>query len=296
MPVTPKVHMKVKSCALSLVFLLHCISLLWLQADASGNETDRIALLKFKEGMTSDPQGIFHSWNDSLPFCNWLGFTCGSRHQRVTSLELDGKEFIWISITIYWQPELSQLTWNNLKRKIPAQLGSLVNLEELRLLTNNRRGEIPASLGNLSSIRIFHVTLNNLVGHIPDDMGRLTSLTTFAVGVNKISGVIPPSIFNFSSLTRFEVTPNQLIGSLSNNIGLTLPNLQFLGFGENNFIRSIPETLFNSSQLEIFDLGFNNFVGPVPVTLGNLKNLWKIRLHRNNLGSNSSNDLLFLPP
>ena len=33
------------------------------------NETDRVALLKFKEKIPNDPFNIFTSWNDSSHFC-----------------------------------------------------------------------------------------------------------------------------------------------------------------------------------------------------------------------------------
>lgn len=36
------------------------------------NETDRLALLKFKELIANDPHKILSSWNDSIHFCNWM--------------------------------------------------------------------------------------------------------------------------------------------------------------------------------------------------------------------------------
>ncbi|KAJ0855933.1 putative non-specific serine/threonine protein kinase [Helianthus annuus] len=54
----------------------------------SGAESDRLALLEIKSKITYDPQGALPSWNDSLPFCQWRGVTCGRRHRRVTMLEL----------------------------------------------------------------------------------------------------------------------------------------------------------------------------------------------------------------
>ncbi|WCJ40512.1 Receptor kinase-like protein Xa21 [Euphorbia peplus] len=328
-----------------LVFLLCFICLQFLQADALGNETDEIALLKFKEKIASDPNKIFASWNNTLPFCNWLGVSCSSRHGRVTSLVLEGlnlvgtispfignlsflriinlrnngfhgeipqdvgrlfrlQQFLVNNNTLEGgipsnlshcsDLRLISLQWNKLSGNIPSEFGSLRNLRGLQLFVNNLTGEIPASLTNISTLVVFHVSRNNLVGSIPDEIGRLTNLTTFAVGGNNLSGVIPPLFFNISSMINLEVTHNNLTGSLPENFGLTLPNLKFFGYGENNFIGSIPKSLSNSSRIELIDLGWNNFVGQVPTNLGNMKNLWRIRLHGNDLGSNSTNDLAFI--
>ncbi|EEF35506.1 hypothetical protein RCOM_0592430 [Ricinus communis] len=56
----------------------------------SGNETDRLALMEFKANIGNDPYGIFSSWNDSIHFCEWRGITCGHKHQRVVSINLQG--------------------------------------------------------------------------------------------------------------------------------------------------------------------------------------------------------------
>lgn len=53
-----------------------------------GSETDRIALLKFKESISNDPYGVLSSWNDSFHFCEWPGIACSSRQQRTTALNL----------------------------------------------------------------------------------------------------------------------------------------------------------------------------------------------------------------
>eukprot|EP00257_Ricinus_communis_P015779 XP_015573758.1 putative receptor-like protein kinase At3g47110 [Ricinus communis] len=329
---------------LSSVIILCATSLPWLQADAaSGNDTDRLALLKLKEGITSDPNHVLNSWNDSVPVCEWFGITCSPQHHRVTSFVLEGQNLfgsispfignlsflrfinlqnnsihgevpqevgrlfrlqelllinntlqgeIPINLTRCSQLRVIGLLGNNLSGKIPAELGSLLKLEVLSLSMNKLTGEIPASLGNLSSLTIFQATYNSLVGNIPQEMGRLTSLTVFGVGANQLSGIIPPSIFNFSSVTRLLFTQNQLNASLPDNIHL--PNLTFFGIGDNNLFGSIPNSLFNASRLEIIDLGWNYFNGQVPINIGSLKNLWRIRLHGNNLGSNSSSDLAFL--
>ncbi|XP_050233706.1 probable LRR receptor-like serine/threonine-protein kinase At3g47570 [Mercurialis annua] len=333
--------------SVSLVLILLCsVGLQCLKVDvvSENDNTDRLALLKFKEGISGDPNQVLNSWNDSLPFCSWFGIACSFRHQRVVSLVLEGQNLVG-SISPYTgnlsflrvinlqnnslQGEVPQevgrlfrleefllnnnilqgeipinltgcsrlrmigLQGNNLSGKIPAQLGSLFKLEVLSLSSNHLRGEIPAALGNLSFLKTFRVTYNRLVGIIPDDIGRrLTKLEIFHVGANQLSGIIPPTIFNISSLNVLVFTQNRFNGSLPESIDL--PNLTFFGIGDNYLSGPIPNSLFNCSKLEIIDLGWNYFAGQVPTIVGNLKNLWRIRLHGNDLGSNSSNDLAFV--
>ncbi|KAJ9167430.1 hypothetical protein P3X46_022084 [Hevea brasiliensis] len=304
------------------VFLFFSINLACLQANASsGKETDQLALLKFKQGITSDPQGIFNSWNDSLHFCNWTGITCGRRHQRITSLVLEGQNLFGsipphIGNMLFWrlinlqnntfrseiplnltrcsQLKMIYLQWNNLTGKIPAELGSLTKLEKLAFYHNNLTGEIPPSLDNLSSLRVFTARENNLEGSIPNEMGRLKSLNIFSVGVNRLSGIISPSLFNITSLSSLAVSLNQRSGSLPDNICFTLPNLQTFIIDGNYFSGPIPNSLSNASQLQMVAFSSNNFVGQVPTNLGNLQSLRWLNLEFNNLGSNSSNYLLFL--
>ncbi|KAM4072605.1 hypothetical protein ACB094_11G150700 [Castanea mollissima] len=63
------------------------------------NETDRLALLKFKAKITQDPLMVMSSWNHSIHFCQWGVVTCGRQHQRVTVLDLQSSKLV----TLVWQ-------------------------------------------------------------------------------------------------------------------------------------------------------------------------------------------------
>ena len=114
------------------MILLFIIGLLCLQPTTSSitpsNETDRLALLKFKESIDNDPYGIFSSWNDSIQFCNWYGITCGRRHQRATTLKLQG---------------------HKLHGTITPYIGNLTFLRKINLQNNSFYGEIPKEVSYL---------------------------------------------------------------------------------------------------------------------------------------------------
>ncbi|KAL4597049.1 hypothetical protein ACB092_12G207400 [Castanea dentata] len=328
------------SCSIYLhVILLFSIWLLCLQptitTTAPTNETDRLALLKFKESVTHDPYKILSSWNNSMHFCNWLGITCGRRHQRVTRLDLTSYD-LHGSISPYignltflmvirlcnnsFYGEIPQkichlfrlqglflcnnmlegeipsslsncsnlmhinIAFNKLKGRIPSKLGNLMKLKTIALRSNNLTGGIPPSLGNLSSVAYLDIGRNNLGGNIPDAIGQLKSLIALAISFNKLSGTIPSSLYNVSSLQIVAVVGNQLNGTLPASMGINLPNLQQLLFGENEFSGPIPTSLCNATHLRRVFLPWNNILGSVPTTLGNLLDLHELVLTNNNLG------------
>jgi len=59
-------------------------------AVALGNQTNYLALFKFKESISNDRNGVLDSWNFSTHLCKWRGVTCSSMQQRVIELNLEG--------------------------------------------------------------------------------------------------------------------------------------------------------------------------------------------------------------
>ena len=331
------------------VIILFCMILMLPMANingsALGNETDKFALIKFKESIWNDPHGVLSSWNRSIHVCNWLGITCGKRHQRITALNLEGYELqgtmspyignlsflrlinlqnnsfsseipqtvgrlfrlqhlslsynmfegkIPVNLSYCSKLRILRLYNNRLSGTLPSELGSLVQLVSLNLGKNNLTGGIPPSLGNISSLSMFSVVYNNLVGTIPNELGRLKSLTYLSIGPNNMSGTIPLSIYNISSLRAFSVANNHFQDILPSSIGLMLPNLQLFTIGGNNFSGMIPSSFSNASQLQLFDISHNNFLGQVPNSLGNFPDLKSLKLSNNLLGNYSSNSLDFI--
>ncbi|XP_058111209.1 probable LRR receptor-like serine/threonine-protein kinase At3g47570 [Magnolia sinica] len=262
------------------------------------NETDLLALLKFKHLITDDPLHSLSSWNHSLHFCHWQGVTCGGhRHpQRVTALKLAGQKFTGeIPASLSHCSELEvHLYRNQLVGKIPIDLGSFSKLTKLNLAHNTLTGSIPPSLGNLSSLKILGLTENSLEGSISAVLTRLVSLEALGLSLNKLSRTIPPQLYNLSSIQILDVGENRLQGKFPPNLGLTLPNLQQLLFGVNQFTGPIPVSLSNASGLALVNLNNNSFSGSVPRDFGNLKNLSRLRLWGNELGIGKGSDLGFL--
>ncbi|XP_057990711.1 putative receptor-like protein kinase At3g47110 [Hevea brasiliensis] len=260
-----------------------------------GNENDRISLLEFRAKI-AHPRGILSSWNDSVHFCKWQGFTCGSKHRRVTSLNLQGLSLS--GTTFPYTGNLTLLGFLNLAdnrfyAEIPQEVGRLFRLRYLNLSDNTLGREIPINITFCSELRIMSLAFNGLVGKIPAELGSSKKLVTLFLTSNNLTGKIPHTVGNLSSLQRFSVSFNHIEGNIPNELG-QITSLIVLAMGPNNLVGSIPSNLNNISSiaelsvpqnqlhgrlpanigltlpnLQIFEIGGNNFHGSIPISLTN---------------------------
>ena len=286
-----------------LVNLVICIRSLKLESLSStptfGNETDKLALLVFKNHLADVPNGVLSSWNDSLHFCQWQGVTCSRRHQRVTVLRLEGQSLAGSL------PPIGNLTFlrelvlsnNNLQGYIPTDIGLLRRLQHLNLSTNSLQGEIPVELTNCSNLITVDLTRNNLTGQIPFNFGHMSKLLILGLGRNSLTGIIPFTLGNLSSLQQLSMAFNHLEGGIPHDLG-RLKSLKILYLGVNNLSGMIPSSLYNlSSAIELvftanrlsgnfmssmrfslpqllrFAIAQNQFIGIIPDILSNISGL-----------------------
>ncbi|XP_073100086.1 LRR receptor-like serine/threonine-protein kinase EFR [Elaeis guineensis] len=245
------------------------------------NETDLLALLAFKDQITSDPSGVLRTWNATTHFCGWEGVTCGRKHQqRVMALDLSSRGLVG-SVT----PSIGNLTFlrkinlqsNSFFDTIPSEIGHLHRLQQLNLSFNSFVGEIPVGLSNCSNLRRLDLSDNPLAGRIPDELRSLTKLETLHLEANNITGAIPPWLGNLSSLYALTLYSNSLEGSIPEDLG-NLANLRFFQVSANMLSGIIPLRLYNFSSLYFFNVAVNQLQGSLPPTLGNtlptLNYLW----------------------
>jgi len=241
------------------------------------NETDHMALIKFKESISSDPNGILLSWNTSTHFCNWHGITCNRTLGRVTELNLQGQR-----LKGYISPHIGNLSYmrrfelgnNSFYGNIPLEVGRLSQLQIFTVENNSLVGEIPLNLTHCTKLKSLYLYGNNLVGKIPTEIGLLRKIQFLNFGQNQLRGEIPSSIGNLSSISYISLTSNNLEGDIPPEI-CHLKNLTIVALGINKLSGSFPSCLYNMSSLIGISVAENQFSGSLPpnmfLTLQNLQ-------------------------
>ena len=150
-----------------------------VSVSAMTSDSDKAALVALYNA-TNGPNWTNNSnWLSEAPLGQWHGvMTAGSG--RVKEL---------------------RLTQNNLEGPIPAELGSLDELETLSFWSNKLNGAIPSELGKLNNLETLWLAGNDLSGAIPDELGRLVKLWTMSFAGNPgLSGTLPLTFTNLTSL------------------------------------------------------------------------------------------------
>jgi len=142
-------------------------------------------------------------------------------------------------------------------------------VKNLLLFNNQLKGRIPAELGNLSNLSILNLSSNQLNGTIPPQLGNLSKLTQTTLNNNQLSGSIPLELGNLSNLIFLSLYNNQLNGRIPFELG-NLSKLTSLNLFENRLNGSIPPELGNLNNLNLLFLNNNQLSGCYNVNLTNL--------------------------
>ncbi|KAF5472327.1 hypothetical protein F2P56_009054 [Juglans regia] len=309
---------------LTLLLLQPYMSSLSTDAKILNITTDQSALLALKAHISYDPHHILTTnWSSSTSVCNWVGVTCGSRHQRVIALNLSNNGLVGtipphignlsflVSLSIrnnsfhgsmpnelshLYHLKLLHFRYNEFSGEIPSWIGLLTKLQRLILVSNNFEGTIPSSLFNsTSSLQEIGLEDNQLWGSIPSSIFKMSTLKVISLAKNKLSGPMPSIFLNMSPLQYIDLSNNTLSGTVPPEVG-NLTMLTDLYLDNNNFEGAIPSEIGNLQNLKIFNLGMNNFVGTIPLEIFNISTLHGFSMVGNYLsGTLPSNMGHFLP-
>ena len=220
---------------------------------------DREVLVKLYDALDGENWTNNANWLNERPIREWYGVT-NDASGRVNGLLLDG---------------------NELTGELPAELGSLSNVQRLELGNNKLSGEIPTELGSLSNLQRLELGNNKLTGKIPTELGNLGNLEVLLLGSNQLTGEIPMELGSLSNLETLVIKINQLTGEIPKELG-NLSNLRILALMANRLTGEIPTVLGSLSNLITLELNYNQLTGEIPTELGNLSNLNTLMLYGGN--------------
>ncbi|KAM3306664.1 hypothetical protein P3S67_013534 [Capsicum chacoense] len=243
---------------LSTLFLLMACSVM----TQTNFTIDQLALLSLKSQIISYPSHFLdENWSPAVSVCHWVGVTCGSRHQRVNSLNLSNMA---------------------LTGKIPPEFGNLSFLVFLDLGSNNFHGNLPHEMARLRRLKFLNLSFNSFSGKVPYWFGFLRQIQFLNLRNNSFTGSIPPSFSNMSTLDTLNLNFNSIEGRIPKVIG-SLINLRELNLRGNKLIGCIPLLFSNASRLETLDITYNSLQGNIPEGIGNLHNMKLLSIQANHL-------------
>lgn len=120
----------------------------------------------------------------------------------------------WYGVTTDENGGVTEINLNRnlLNGHLPPALGSLSNLEILRLSGNSLAGPIPVALANLAALTNLELNGNQLDGPIPPQLGNLPNLAWLDLSANNLTGPIPSELRARTGLTVLELSENSLTG------------------------------------------------------------------------------------
>jgi Leucine-rich repeat (LRR) protein len=204
----------------------------------------------------------FATWaNTSLNECEWHDVKCDNVG-RVARLTLGG---------------------DNVRGRIPDDLGLLTALNLLQLYDNYLTGTIPWSVGaSLTALEELYLNSNHLSGTIPSSLGALTTLTAVALYGNQLNGTIPSSLGNVTALVKLSLSSNRLTGTIPSSLG-ALTAVTGLWMTGNQLNGTIPSSLGALTALDGLFLWGNRLSGTIPSSLASLTALARLWLFNNQL-------------
>jgi len=167
-------------------------------------------------------------------------------HVRLKSSDLSHFNEYDLSEIIEMFTKLPYVTYisfaeNNIKCKIPDNIGKLKQLTNLSFRHNELVGSIPESLGELTNLVYLDLSENHFNGKIPNSLGELKNLKILNLNDNNFYGTVPYSFRNLQGLEQFQLNNTAITGYIPdfpnmNNCSFTNSNICFLK-GTNNICR-----------------------------------------------------------
>ncbi|XP_074283972.1 receptor-like protein EIX1 [Silene latifolia] len=225
-------------------------------------ESERDALLHFKQGISVDHCGLLDSWGHTLDCCRWPGIRCDNQSGHVIGIKLRGSgsgSDYYYGIAESYNPCF--------EGTLSVSLINLKHLKYLDLSYNNFSGQLPKFIGSLASLEQLNLSHSGFWGVIPQEIGNLSRLTSLDLNVEY--SMRSMGVDNLWWLSRMrllrEVDMSGIDLSATTNIWLSivnnLPSLRELRLVDCQLSQNSPSSLSyinSSTTLTVIDLHNNN--------------------------------------
>jgi hypothetical protein len=195
---------------------------------------------------------------------------------------------------------------NHFTGGFPASFHQCRSLQTVLAMENHLTGELPSGMSSFASLVTFVVQSNGLSGPLSGKFSaEMESLMILDVSANQITGTLPEDLFSPPRLLSVSASSNCLQGAVPESICTNSPNLRQLvldGMANNDncmleyrvlgmftvhepkarMSGTVPECLFNMSQLVVLHLSGNELTGQLH-DLPENTNLRNISLSHNQL-------------
>jgi Leucine-rich repeat (LRR) protein len=229
---------------------------------------------------------------------------------KLSSLYLVNNKLIGelpIDFSSFSKLELFSVRNNSLSGTIPDSIYSIPNLSHLYLSSNLFSGQLSShAIANASALVVLDLFKNAFTGNLPDGIGHLLSLQILSLQENPgfAGSTIPPSFGNLSQLKHLWMGNIGLVGRIPQEFSklqfletLQLQDNQLTGpllsiqspalitfIASNNLLNgTIPDALYNLTNLQTLYFWKNRLTGPLKPAIGNLKSLVDLSIADNQL-------------
>ena len=189
-------------------------------------DLERKALIAIYKSLDGDNWKNNENWCSDKPISEWHGIYCDS----------------------YGLVQVITLRDNNLKGKIPNEIGNLQNLRSLDV-NRNYITNIPDNIESLKQLQALYLGGNAFACDIPNDIGELSNLEILDWGdagysgqTGGLTGSIPESIGKLKKLKYLDLCWNRLSGEIPASLG-NLVNLSSININANKLSGRVPESV-----------------------------------------------------